>query len=291
MVRQPLQFSATPTSHIPAASSSVHSRLTCAGGYPSRRAPTRRCGDRPARAAIRRRRGQARQRHFCPRPSLPGNIERAKAPGAQALQDRRSGDRVVPVKRGDPGIQFRRGRGKSMWRPVRHRRRPPQQQRHGDADRERLACGSSRVGPRHATDRAVEPAAGHPVIGAGFEVILRLEVAAHAIGAGHRMDRPTPRSRDRSRAGRSARDAGRRTRQGPASPSGCPGSGGTISPRKVGQVRDRHRARQPPCRPTPHAGSPRRAACRWARPPEPDDWTPKADARGKAQQSGAARQD
>ena len=86
---------------------------------------------------------------------------------------------------------------------------------------------------RHRGHRAIEPAAGHAVIGAALQTILRLEMAANAVVAGDRVhDKQLVRLIQRVRIA-SSPDAARTFRRGRAGPWSLPGGGGTSSGRSA----------------------------------------------------------
>ena len=95
----------------------------------------------------------------------------------------RSG-RIALAECGDPGVQVRLGRGEAVGCPASHPCRAAQQERHRNADRQRVAFPTrlGRCGQRSYD--AIQPATVHTMVCTTLKVVLRLEVATRAIGAG-----------------------------------------------------------------------------------------------------------
>jgi hypothetical protein len=103
-----------------------------------------------------------------------------------AFADGRAEQRVSPGERGDLGTEVRRGDGEPFGRPAGNLDGAAEKQWGADANRHGLSVGVAREFGQRG-DNAVEPAAGHTVVGAGFHVVLGLEVAADAVWAGDGM--------------------------------------------------------------------------------------------------------
>jgi len=74
-------------------------------------------------------------------------------------------------------------------RPVADHGRSAQQQRDGDADGHGIAFRLWLGGPGQGSGGAVQPSAGHAMIGAALQAVLRLEMAADPVGAGDGVHR------------------------------------------------------------------------------------------------------
>ena len=109
----------------------------------------------------------------------------AAIPLLQRLAQGRPDDRVARRNTQQTRIDLLGGFLAKMFRcPGLHLRRPAQQKRCRKTHRQRQVPPRRR---RHGRDRAVQPAAVHPLVGAAFQIILRLEMAAAAVMPRHSM--------------------------------------------------------------------------------------------------------
>ena len=113
----------------------------------------------------------------------PGQHATGEATVFQPFRQDRPEEGVVMGEVGDPGIEVWGQRLVAGGGIGAHARRAAQHQRHRHAHRER----GVRALCRHRLDGAVQPAAGEPLFGAAFHVVLRVEVAAASVWAGHRV--------------------------------------------------------------------------------------------------------
>ena len=184
----------------------------------------------------------------------PASAAALKPRSRRPCRDRRTGHRIAAVQRRD---RRRRARAAAAANPCGAQFATGAGPRSSSGTDTPTASAPAlrprRRRRRQRRDRAVQPAAGHPLIGAAFQVVLRLEMAAHAVRAGDGVDQQRLVGLIHRVQRRPAPDAGRRSRRGPAAPSGWPGGGGTISPRSAARP-GRRTAPPPPSRPARRAG-------------------------------------